>query len=188
MQAPDPTADTPPPQGSRSGTWLALAMLLIGGLAALGSWLFYRNLQRQPLELFGSENAALILTAPQAELLVLAPAEGDSPETLQLPGELLAVEEAFAVENAPGFSHVRNSLLNNASFDWQAPRGDCSPRWRYALRFSGQEEACTVGFDIDCNRLGLEGASRDVSLEPVADGLEAIFEDYLARRQAGKTW
>src|SRR5438128_2232722 len=101
MTASSPDFDGTKP-GASSGQRAVLAMLAIGILAAVFSWLWNYNRERQSLEFYGPQAATLIRTAPQVEVL--------RPEP----------EANIDISKAPGLINARASLLSDASYEWSA--------------------------------------------------------------------
>jgi hypothetical protein len=149
------------------GKHAILVVFAVGLIGGLGSWWYYQRLQRRVLELWGPEAAALMVHAPRAEALWLTAAGTSSQrgsDDVDLGGTRFAVRQRADVSRAPGFIHLRHSLINDGSFDWEAPAGDCQPEWDYALRFVDGQQSATVLVAINCRRAKLAGATREVSL------------------------
>jgi len=154
------------------GKHAILVVFAVGMVGGVGSWCYYQALQRRVLELWGPEAAALMVHAPQAEALWLerAAAQGGLDE-VDLGGTRFAVRGRADVSHAAGLIHLRHSLINDRSFDWSAPEGDCLPRWEYALRFIDGNRSAAVLVAANCRRAKLASGSREVSLAAQASGM-----------------
>ncbi|HEV3021537.1 MAG TPA: hypothetical protein VGX76_03695 [Pirellulales bacterium] len=165
------------------GKHAILVVFAIGLIGAVGSWWYHRTAQRRVLEFWSPEAAALIVNAPRAEALRLAPAEagGDDGQDVDFGGLHFAVIERVDVSRAPGLIHLRQGLLHDGSFDWPAPSDDCRPQWDYALRFSADERSATVLVAFNCRRVKLAGSAREVAIAPLAAGLERFLAEQFDR-------
>ncbi len=164
-----------------------LAIVFLGVAASIGSCVYYARLQQRPLALWGSEPARLMLRAPQALAYKLEPAEGEAAAgagmIVDVAGERLRLVGKRDVTQAPGFSHIRQSFVHNASFDWEAAPGDCQPRWTHALRFVDGEQSATMLFAFNCGRAALVSgepavadlARRSASIRPVSAAIEKFL-------------
>jgi hypothetical protein len=177
------------------GKHAILAIFAIGLIGGVGSWWYYHVLQRRVLELWGPEAAALMVHAPRAEALWLAPAGAqDGLDKVDLGGAHFAVRQRADVSHSAGLIHLRHSLINDRSFDWSAPESDCHPRWEYALRFTDGDQSATVLVAGNCRCARLAGRTREVSLETPATGkpedrdkkppLQRFLEDQFRQMEA----
>jgi hypothetical protein len=156
----------------QSGKAVIVSMLILGLAAGgLGVWLRYRQ-GRRALEYWGVESALLIRDADQVELLELVSAE--DPAAASLPGPELVVGNGRwktstrrDVTPVPGILHVRQTLLDDNTFDWRAALPACPHTRQYALRFTQGDQRLAVVFDLECKMLRW-GQSRPVSIAPVA--------------------
>ncbi|MEX0713348.1 MAG: hypothetical protein WD278_13415 [Pirellulales bacterium] len=178
----------PPRIHSVEGRHAIIAVLLLGVAGAIGSWFYYARLQRPALELWGSHNAELMLRAPLAEALLLAPRNGKAPagssDQVIIAGQTYRVAQRVSVGDAPGFSHIRNSLLHEASFGWTDVPGDCRPRWRHALRFTRANKTATLAFAPNCSRARLIETGAEISIQPIAEALRQFFDEQFAQPPA----
>ncbi|MEX2121920.1 MAG: hypothetical protein WD847_20235 [Pirellulales bacterium] len=172
------------------GRHAIIAVLLLGVAGAIGSWFYYARLQRPALELWGSHNAELMLRAPSAEALLLAPRNGKasagSSDQVIISGQTYRVARRADVSQAPGFSHIRNSLLDERSFGWSDVAGDCQPGWRHALRFRRGNETATLAFALNCSRARLIETGAEVSIRPIAEALRHFFDEQFVQPTAAE--
>ncbi|HEV3003452.1 MAG TPA: hypothetical protein VGX78_03280 [Pirellulales bacterium] len=178
----------PHPPRLIEGKHAILVVFAIGLIGAVGSSWYHRTAQRLVLEFWGPEAAILIVDAPRAEALRLAPAADDDGPDVDFGGAHFTVIERVDVSRAPGLIHLRQSLLHDGSFDWSAPSDDCRPQWDYALRFSRDEHVATVLVAFNCRRLKLAGSAREAGIAPLAAGLERFLAEQFdqTRRAASK--
>jgi len=175
------------------GKYAVAAMIAIGlVLSGVTAW-FYYTLQRRPLELWGRSTALLIMKAPRVEAFELSPHRpGNSPAKAGSPAKAVETVEAMKaagrtywvvrrrdVSQAPGFSHIRHGLLNDAAFAWNEPRPDDATDWRYALRFRDAQRSATLLFDAEVRHVANAQSGASASIDPVAAPIRAFFEEQL---------
>lgn len=168
------------------GKLVILAIFAVALAAtALAVWFQYEQ-GRRALQFWGRDNALLISYAPDVELLRVAVADANTPatlETLKIDGRLVAVTEVRKVSHAPGFLHARHALIEDASFNWDQSRGDCTPHWDYVLRFTDGDRQALVALDCGCMRVRLVGSEREASVVTgTNDGLRKVFTRYFDER------
>jgi hypothetical protein len=173
-----------------------LAIAFLGVAASVGSCVYYARLQQRPLALWGSEPARLMLRAPTVLAYNLAPAsdqEKAAPSDLiEIDGQRFRLVNQRDVSRAPGFSHIRQSFVHDASFTWDAAPDDCQPTWTHALRFVEGDSSATVVLAFDCQRAALataDPAAKDnptvvdlkahsASIKPVSKAIQDFFAQY----------
>lgn len=175
----------------------AIVTIAILAVTLAGAAVYYQyRLQHRPLEFWGTGTATLLLTAPQVEALLLEPspaAADDATETLNADDRTWRIAARREISTAPGFTHVRRSLILGGSFDWNAPLPQTPIDWRYALVFRGEApygketvvlftEACDLL--KQCEPLANEGAGHTANVQPVAGGLRTFFEEQFAEEQS----
>jgi hypothetical protein len=168
-----------------------LAIAFLGVAASVGSFFYYARLQHRPLALWGPEQARLMLRAPKALAYQLEAAPEVEPaagaNVIEIGGQRLRLVDERDVTQSPGFSHIRQSFVHDASFDWDAPADDCQPRWTHALRFIEGEQSATILLAFNCARAALADdpaakivpdqnwPPRSVSIKPVSAAIEEFF-------------
>lgn len=156
-------------------------LILAAALAGFNRW-FQLQRTARPIRFWGAEPAGLISSAERIELLILGP-PGEGPtvrvEPLVLDGRPWHVAEVRDAAQAPGLLNVRRSLIEDGSFDWEAPLDDCTPHWEFALRFRDGQRTATVLFAFDCKRLSLLESGRQVVTRMNEDALRGFFDDAL---------
>lgn len=179
-------AETPVPLSTYSGRYaiVAIAVLAIGGAAF--NWWYHRDLHRRSLEFWSVPIAQLIVEAPEAEALRIERADERSEETdtLSIDGQTWNIVDRQRIDSpaqAPGSSHVRGSLVNDKSFDWETPADDCQPDWQYAIRFRDGEQEQVVLIALDCPRVALLGTQRRGSIRPMVPALTKFFAERFSR-------
>lgn len=196
----DDQGEAPPRSTVASGKYaiIAIAVLAIS-LASAGIWYRYR-LQQRPLEYWGTGTAQLLLTAPEVEALLLTPLEPSLPEPgVELPETFTADDRSWVVvarrniSRAPGFSHVRRSLMIEGSYDWDAPQPSEPLDWRYALIFRGaapfgEETVVLLTAEGDrlaeCSPLTLTRPGHTANVRPVAKALRTFLEEQFPKQAA----
>jgi hypothetical protein len=162
-----------------SGNQLILGMMLVALLMASFAWWYRYNQGQRVLSHWGREPSMMMRYAPTLELWKLQPAGESSSETIQIGDRKLEIVERLDITKVPGIVHARQSLVEDASFDWQAS-GDivCQPSWPWAFSFVDQDRRTTVAFDFDCDMAQLLGSDRrQVLVKKVTEGLELIISE-----------
>jgi hypothetical protein len=169
-----------------SGKLIVLTLVGLGLAATLFSlWFTYRSTHRT-LQMWGPKTARLIQAARQVTALRLEPAAGDAADGeawLELGAETFHVAEARDFSHVRGLIHLRQVLLQDANFRWDAQLDDCRPTWGYALRFEEGGRTATLAFSLDCGRVALAGSDLDVALsEAVTRGLREFFAESFSKQ------
>ena len=169
-----------------SGKYAIIFIMGVGIVSAVGSQWYYYHLQQRPLALWGVAEANLMLNAPLADALLLAPAD-KAPAKKLAPDELreritIGKEHLVAlkrkdVSTAPGFTHVRACLVSDESFDWSAPTGDCEPEWTYGLEFNNGDALVMLLFAPNCGRAMLVDTGTSASMQPVMPGIVRFMKE-----------
>ncbi len=163
-----------------SGKAAILSIVMLAVIGSVGSWFYYARLQQRPLALWGSRSAALMLRAPVARALRLAPAPTSAVEgqrVLEVAGQRLAVIAERDVSQARGFSHIRNSFVHDASFGWDDPPRDCQPAFNDALEFVDGDDSVIVALSFDCAVALRVGGDRHISIRPVAAEIKSFIDE-----------
>jgi hypothetical protein len=157
-------SDAAPPAavGPRShGQWAVVAMLVLAVILATFAWLWNFDRGRRTLELFGPEGAMLIRTAPYVQV-VLKP------------------EDAIDISSAPGLLNARTSLLDDASYEWEASSSQFkTPQYHVEFRRETRREIqiVEVYFDFENSSIYVSSTRRTAKLKKkTADGWRAYLE------------
>jgi hypothetical protein len=172
-----------------------LAILGMVGIALLaaGFGLWWRHVQtRQALEFWGPAAAALIAKADKVEAMLVEPLAGPGGESTGRYQEFLRVDSqeygilaAKEVTSAPGFLNARHALTLGKSFNWQVDPFACQPTWRYAMRFSSPANQVTILLSFPCKLTRRSDSDRMAGIGPIAEGLQAVFNEQLPVLSAG---
>jgi len=166
------------PNDGNSGKRLIFIIVAIALAAAGMSWWFRYANTHQTVEFWGPTAATLIRDAPRVTLRSYDPSVvAEPPSDAPLP---------LDISQARGLTHLRNALLEDRSFDWNAkPPTDMN--FQSSLVFevtAGAEPRLVVLFSPDFNYAA--NGSSDVAprptvcCRPIADGLKKFFTDTLA--------
>jgi hypothetical protein len=173
-----------------------LAIAFLGVAASVGSCVYYARLQQRPLALWGPESARLMLQAPKALAYRLEtetdPEKTPPTDAIKIGDQRFRLVDQRDVSRAPGFSHIRQSFVHDASFDWDAKLDDCQPSWTHALRFVDGDASATVVLAFDCQRAALaiiDPAAQDksavadlkahsASIKPVVAPIQEFFAQF----------
>lgn len=170
-----------------SGRLAVGALLLLGALAVAVAMTFHYRSQARPLALWGPEVAQLLLTAPRVELLLLSPPselEGGSDaatEALVCNDRFLAITDRYDITQARGMVNVRQGLINDRTFDWEAPLGARGVTFTHALRFREGEQSATLLIDFRARQMHLLETGAEVCFAPVAEGLRKFVDEQVKR-------
>jgi len=182
-----------------------LAIAFLGIAASVGSCVYYARLQQRPLALWGPESARLMLRAPTALAYNLAPVSDDEKaapsDLIDIAGQRFRLVNQRDVSRAPGFSHIRQSFVHDASFDWNETPNNCQPTWTHALRFVDGDKSATIVLAFDCHRAALastDPAAKDKpaevdlkahseSIKPVAAAIAEFFASFEPKKAATDT-
>ena len=172
-----------------SGRNVALLMLALGVAAALFAGWFYFTLQRRPLAFWGPDVARQLLRARRVVAMQLVPRaagprETADDETVIYAGQRYEVVGRRDVSEAPGFTHVRHSLLNDAAFSWDEPVDGNDAAYRYALRFEGEDGRATLLLDAQCRQVAVVETGRRAVIEPVSKPICDFLQEQFARASA----
>jgi hypothetical protein len=103
-----------------SGKTIAVGLLILG-LAAATANVWYRYLAtRRTQQLWGPDAMDLIAGAPEISLIAI-PARASKRNSNMRDVKLRASEGILDVSTAPGMTHLRHWLRQDASYDWDAP-------------------------------------------------------------------
>jgi len=163
------------PTSDHSGKRLILGVLVIGLAAAVASWWFRYSATHRAAQFWGPQAATLIRDAPHVTLRsAVAAADGQDADATDVPRD---------ISNARGFTHLRNALLEDASYDWSAA-GPADTNWSNSLVFDeseGAEPRTVVLFSRDfhwaANGSVANPAAHAVSTSPIAEGLQTFFAE-----------
>jgi hypothetical protein len=176
-----PTTDPP----GVAGKWIVIGVFGLALAGAVGSWLFRYYATHQAARFWGAKSAILIRDAPQVDFYYLVNGEAtlndaDLLDELTQPGVCGKVD----VSQGRGIVHLRNALVEDRSFDWHTtPKEPPSAGWM--LRFSdpATKSETWIAFDDGgnfCRLLGTEPDAEIVSCEPIARGLQEVFNEFSA--------
>lgn len=134
------------------GTWIVILLLALGLALAGGNLVWQWWFARQPMEYWGTAGAALIVNAPQVEVLELeatGPPDGAGPangnaEVLLVGHEAHRITRRVEASSARGLIHVRRGLVNQGLFDFRAGPPPEPIEWRYGVRFVAPGAECRV--------------------------------------------
>jgi hypothetical protein len=149
------------------GHHVVIGLLVLGvGAAGFASW-YQWSMTDRVLAFWGPEVATTLRSPEKVELLELGPEGSEGPGsvlTLTVDGRVFPIESRRDVTAAPGLSHARQALLENASFNFDAPPTAEPARWSHALIVSRGPKEATILFDFTSHRLRLLAAPREVVL------------------------
>lgn len=183
------TAETsdirPPGRGGHRGKYVIAALAALGLIGAGGGWLYHRQTQKRAIAFWGSDAAALIVSAPEvqiAQLVADEPLPDATADTVAWAGRQWQRVARIDATRAPGMPHLRRRLVQDDSFDWSATPASHDLVWQYALRFSDRGKQATVLFDADCQWAALVETGATASVGPLARGLKTVLPGFFEDR------
>ena len=164
------------PSNEKSGKLLILSVLVIGLAAAAASWWFRYSATHRAAQFWGPQAATLIRDAPHVTLRSDVPSKNaEGVEAADVPRD---------ISSAQGFTHLRDALLLDTSYDWTAA-GPPDTDWSNSLVFAaaeGAEPRAVVMFSPDF-KWAANGSSGDPAQHAVsttnsmAEGLKKFFAE-----------
>lgn len=155
--------------------YVLLVVVGLGVLGAGGGWWYRHRLQRRPLELWGAQAAGLMVHAPDVEVCLLEPATDDGiANAIRADGKTYQTTGCLSGARLPGFLHLRHSLVNDHSFDWNDVTAADSD-WRYAIRFHDGGRTATVLISASFHHALLAETGAKASIQPIASGIEQVI-------------
>jgi hypothetical protein len=161
------------------GKLTIIAILVVALAAATFAWWWRATSQRRIREFWGQTAQQTISFAKRVEAFKLPNADADS-KPLRERIEQLPPEAFVDITHAPGLIHAKHSLLEEASFEWEAPPpSQAKENWNYGVRFQNGTETVTVLFDFEQRRLAYVEAEKFLTL---IEKTSRDWRDYLDRR------
>jgi hypothetical protein len=161
-------------ENEKSGKRLILGVVAACLVAAAASWWFRYSATHRAAEFWGPQAVALIRDAPHVTLRSDAPsADGEGTAEADVPRD---------ISQAKGLTHLRNALLEDASYDWTAtaPAGTDNANSLVFATVEGGEPRAVVLFSPDfrwvSSGTGADPAKYFVATtEEFAAGLKKFF-------------
>jgi hypothetical protein len=150
-------------------------------LAAAGfAWWWNVTSKKQSLAFYGPAVARLIGKAKTVELIEVEPAkEDDKREIIAIGDRRFAVVSHHDVSQAPGLIHARTALLDDASYEWQAPL-HLSLR-PFFVRFANEQNETILALDTTARLLARCDTGATVRLnQKIASGWQQFAERHLS--------
>ncbi|MFV2068278.1 MAG: hypothetical protein ACC645_15000 [Pirellulales bacterium] len=163
----------------RNGKLVIFAIVGLALLAAAFSWSFRRHAMRRTMAFWGTEAALLIAHSHQVEALRLNESDSTAAptdrEVISFDDRRLSVIERHDVSHARGLTHLRQALLDDASFDFLVGQPADRPKWEYAIRFISGDRVATVLVSLADERLAAVDREGTLSMAPIAAGMAIIL-------------
>jgi len=169
-----------------NGKWVIVGIVGLAIVAAVFSWSYRRRAMRRSMAFWGTEAASLIAHGPRVEAVRLnqsdATVTSDASDRISFDGKLFAVIQRHDMSHARGLTHLRQSLLEDASFDFRSGKRAVQPKWEYAIRFGRGSRTATVLVSLADEQLALVGHARTLSMAPIAAGVAIVLTEQLGSR------
>jgi hypothetical protein len=176
---------------------LAVLLMLAVAVAAAGfAWWWNIERTKRSLALYGAEGAWLVRNGREVEILKLAPFGSDdstmenapdsapeiNSEPLTLGDFTFAVADRYDVSRVKGLVHARSALVDDPSYDWDAPpqqlQGETIP---WLVRFADERGEIYLAIDPEERQLAVLPAGQRVRLIPkIAAGWQSFLERHTA--------
>jgi hypothetical protein len=169
-----------PATGNISGTLVIIAILAFAIIAAAAGWWYRYNATHKAARFWGPKAAKLIRDAPKVTFyyFVRDMARFDDPGLRQKLANRSLSGEVDA-SKARGFTHLRNALLEDQSFQWgPPPKTMPSARWILTFQDPATHEEVAIVFAYEANYCALlrdTTSPRVISCEPISSGLWGMF-------------
>ncbi len=164
------------------GRWAILVIFGLAGAVGVLSVGLHYWISRRAIAWWGHDAAAVILNAPQVAALQLephvGPAQGgpsDAMATVSVGEVRYDVVRRNDLAGQEGLDHLRNSLLEDLNFAWNAPPPAAPSQWRFALEFRDAAQRLVVVFDPTGRRLARADTGASLAIAPIATGWEDFF-------------
>ncbi len=168
-----------PPAAGRWAPIVTVATVLLAAAAAAGGSVWFRMASsRRPIEFLGRAEAKRLLLAPQVTLYRCSGSSGATSP--------VSPDAGLSVGSAQGFTHVRRSLIQDRSYDWDAAVDAAAATWNWRLVFTDDTGKLTLDFDGQRGMMRLVERDRVVSIGPSMPALETLFTS-IAKLPAGST-
>jgi hypothetical protein len=162
-------------------------MLALALAAAAFAWWWNVQSKHRSLAFFGPEAARLIGKAATVELVTVEPIDsappGESGERISIGDQTFAPLSRHDVSQAQGLIHARTALLDDASYDWQAPPAEDSPEL-VIVRFADAGHQTLITLDCPHRQLIRCDTGAKVRLNPK---ISAGWQQFIARHVASDT-
>ena len=169
----------------KSGKLLILAILAIALTSGVFSWWFRWSATRRVAAFWGPEVTTIIRDAQRVEAYRLAPDGIETDQTLSAGKREYPVEKRIDASQGHGLVHLKQALLEDRSYDWEASvvHDELIPRW--ALMFH-PPAAQVLGtpvillFDDACERAIEPESRRTIDCKPIASGIKSVLAEWLS--------
>ena len=153
------------------GKWLVVGLLSMACLMS-GAAVWYQRAQSRPvLEHWGTSETRAIETAERVELIWLSSAKMASDGAAKIGNVWYESSVPVTVGSTPGFSHLRNALLENISYQWTAPL-PTDVHWEFGLDFVQEKQTVRLIFAPKEKLIAIGNGSRAVVMGPIIGRIE----------------
>lgn len=173
------------------GRWVILVIFGLAGAVGVLSVGLHYWISRRAIAWWGHDAAALIQNAPQVAALQLQPHFGpahggptDTAETVTIGGVGYDVVRRKDLAGQDGLDHLRNSLLEDMNFAWNAPPPAAPSQWRFALEFRDGAKRLVIVLDPTGRRLARAETGASLAIAPIATGWEDFFAEQFGTAHA----
>lgn len=174
------------PPASRGGKYLIMLIVAVALAAATGAWWYQYRQGQRILSLWGADTAFRIRLAPDCELWQLEPSKEPQGD-LQTDNRTWSIVQRRSLAGSPGLLHARQALIQDASYAWH----EAIPAriaWKYAVTFGQSDERTVLLFDLEQGIVqDADHPARQANIQPIADGLQAFFQEKLSESAAKPT-
>lgn len=168
------------------GKLAVLLMLAVAAAAAGFAWWWNVQRTKHSLAFYGAEGAWLVRNGREVEILKIAPRDAEDLSedggSLVLGDREFAVADRYDVSRAKGLIHARAALVDDPSYEWDAPpqalRSEVVP---WLLRFADERGEIYLAIDPQDRYLAVLPAGNGVRLIPkIAAGWQTFLERHAA--------
>jgi hypothetical protein len=163
----------------QSGSKLVLGIFGLALLAGILSWWYRFESAHRSTTFWGPHFAELIARPSEVTAFRLQkePTTESGTDSIVILGENFQRYDLKDLTAAPGMVHLRNSILSDGNYDWDAPVN--TDDWRWCLQFETRGRQATLLFTENFKILGRMNQRandvRTVDCSPMAGTLRQYF-------------
>ncbi|MEX2170793.1 MAG: hypothetical protein WD851_15860 [Pirellulales bacterium] len=169
----------------KSGKLLILAILAIALTSGVFSWWFRWSATRRVAAFWGPEITTTIRDARRVEAYRLAEEGIETDQTLTAGNREYPVEKRIDASQGHGLVHLKQALLEDRSYEWEASvaQAELIPRWALVFHPPAAQVAAApviLLFDDACEGAIEPESRRTIDCKPIAPGIKSVLAEWLS--------
>ncbi|MGY8768323.1 MAG: hypothetical protein ACKVH8_07840 [Pirellulales bacterium] len=168
------------------GSLLVYGILALATSAGIVTLIFTWSRGNQALEYWGTESAYEIRHAQTIELWTIEPikepALANDPAAWDIASgsKKWKTTQRIDITEARGLVHMRQALIEDASYQWGETDTSCTPEWKHALVFTSKSQPVTLLIDLNCGQVMQQNKQKTLITSPILkSGLQTVFDEQL---------